>query len=572
MSLYKSNNRWYLFYLSALIIFILVYSVALNIPFHSDDYHYFLQGLSIENRINHYLNWSGRLITDFTSSYLLNLFSYPVYTAINSLVLLALLITVSLLPKTLINKNINSTSTTLILWIIFATYWIANPNLGQTTFWIVGSANYIWPLMWSGFYLIFIFYLLEIKKDHNIYTVLLLSILGILSGLSNESTGVSITFLSFILIFLYPNYKKITINGFISTLIGFLVLYLSPGNYSRLAHPAFRSWNEKDLFTKISDHLLIRMPNAISKYWFAWLVIAILIFIVYKNKKNIKEFLSNKKIFTPILFISLSVFSILVYIHSPAMPRRGLNTGLYFLLISISLFCGIILSSKKIKQITIKLLASVCILFFIPSYYLFYTATASTKIQHQIREEIIFSAQSDGQQSVEIPDWYFTKLFKSSDTFDKYRSGAMRKYYGIKEIKWVPAYFNYAILKKNTPIELNKNLIDDLSLKAIYVYDEIGSKNSSLMLEFNKNLTNYIKEGDNVLYAHLYQKGVDKFINSDLPINRYTKVGDAYYYRILLKGAKIEKLSKLNFGFYNSKTKKNSASFTIDLGTILLNK
>ena len=82
------NTNLLLFIISSIVIYFLIYIPALNIPFHSDDYSYFLQGTSWEVRLKHYMVWSGRLITDFTSSYLLNLFTKPVYTAIISFVLL----------------------------------------------------------------------------------------------------------------------------------------------------------------------------------------------------------------------------------------------------------------------------------------------------------------------------------------------------------------------------------------------------------------------------------------------------------------------------------------------------
>src|SRR5699024_726742 len=147
MTAKESFKYWWPLGLAVFTVFMLVYLCALLIPFHSDDYSYFQQGLSVQTRIEHYFNWSGRLMTGFTSSYLLNLFSRPFYIAINSVVLLLVFMSISLLTHIIVQKPSNHASVVMTFGMVFMAYWVGNPSLGQTSFWIVGSANYLWPLM-----------------------------------------------------------------------------------------------------------------------------------------------------------------------------------------------------------------------------------------------------------------------------------------------------------------------------------------------------------------------------------------------------------------------------------------
>ncbi len=81
------NKKYLSFYLfSCVVIYTLIYIPAFYTPFHSDDYLFLLQGVDLNIRLNHYLHWCGRFITDYTSSLLLSLFSKWAYMAINSFV------------------------------------------------------------------------------------------------------------------------------------------------------------------------------------------------------------------------------------------------------------------------------------------------------------------------------------------------------------------------------------------------------------------------------------------------------------------------------------------------------
>lgn len=557
--------------ISAMAIYILIYSVALNIPFHSDDYGYFSQGLSLENRINHYLSWSGRLITDFTSSYLLNLFSFTVYSAINSLVFVVFLVVVSLLPRVVFkDKNYNNKSA-LTLWLLFITYWLSNPNLGQTSFWLVGSANYLWPLMWASFYIYNIFYLLSNNVEKNIKSVLLIWFLGIFAGLSNEAMGVSIVFFSFLLLVIYIKNRFYATHGFLASLFGFLVLYLSPGNYKRLEHPAFQQWSEKNLFEKVSEHIFFRFPEAISNYGFAffvlWLIAAIFC-LTLLTKEKVDDCYKRKLLF-PTLFFGLSILSVLVFVKSPAMPLRSLNTGLYFIIVGLSFLIYFeVKKLPKIGSILISIVIGFCLLFFIPSYIWFYIAIDNTSKQSQVRENIILESKLSGNSVVEIPDWYFTRLLKPQDKFDTYRSDAMPNYYGVKEIIWTPVSFDYSVLLNDKSIKVNQKLFDELELSSIYSYKEFGAAGNKLIFEFTDSLLNYIEDGDDILYMHLYKKNEAGFVNADIEIKVFDKIGRKYYYIVDLNGLEIDDVSQVNFGFYNSQNKENSASFGFDFGKI----
>ena len=131
------------FCVNAAVIYALIYFVAYQVPIHSDDYSYYQLGLSLKSHIEHYLGWSGRFITDYISSLLLNLLTRPVYMAVNSFVLLTVMVLVSVLPSFVRNRGeIIHRGSSVILWLVFVLYWVANPDLGQTSFWVVGSANY----------------------------------------------------------------------------------------------------------------------------------------------------------------------------------------------------------------------------------------------------------------------------------------------------------------------------------------------------------------------------------------------------------------------------------------------
>ena len=173
---------------------------------HSDDYTYLIKGLSLQSHIDHYLTWSGRVITDYTASDLTQCIQQTCihgdqfsgvcvcnhydnrYTKRNKW-------------EKLINKH-----SSMLLWIIFMLYWVANPNLGQTSFWLVGSANYLWPLMWASLYISYLLYLLvNDQKPSIVQGILFYSSSVFLPDWTNEALGITVVVFT---LFLIPLFRK----------------------------------------------------------------------------------------------------------------------------------------------------------------------------------------------------------------------------------------------------------------------------------------------------------------------------------------------------------------------------
>ncbi|UZK03159.1 DUF6056 family protein [Venatoribacter cucullus] len=557
MSTFFKKNKYYL--LSALLIYLLILIPSLYTPFQSDDYSYFLQGVDLKKRWAHYMGWSGRLITDFTSSSLLTLFPRWLYQSINAFIFLLLIVFISLIPLVLDTEDKKSKTSTFILWVIFFAYWIANPNLGQTSFWLVGSANYLWTIMWASAYILCLFSIIR-KENIAVKDYIFIAILGFLAGCSNENTGVSVVLLSVVVFFIEKN-KKISLVGLITSLLGTIVLIVAPGNAVRQKH--FVNWYDQSTFQQLYTHIYERMPNAITQYLHIYLLLIVALLLLFA----LAEKVNKKNLFYALLFFILSLFSNVVLAKSPYIGGRNLNTGLFFLLPALAIVLyELITQNKKVVYWASGIIAFYCILFFIPSYVLFSNMMRHAYHQQELREDLIYSAKLAVEKSVEIPDWYFTKLLKNSDKFSTYRSGSMPRYYGVDSIKWIPINFNYAALKNGNYKDLNQSFVSDLILEGVYEYkDRFFSNKNYFIFEFNEPLKTYIKEDDTTLYIHLYQKGISGFINVDVPLSSEVKLGNKYYYKTRDIKANLDSLESINIGFYNSKTRKISFSTTIPL-------
>ncbi|EMH0746799.1 TPA: hypothetical protein OL861_001473 [Proteus mirabilis] len=532
-----------------IVAFLIVLIPSLWVPMQSDDYSYYLMGLSPSAHLEHYLGWSGRVVTNIISTTLLSTMPHFVYETVNSIAFALLTLFITVVPIT--NKNSNKATFFVRSAFIFVLYWIANPNLGQTSFWIVGSANYMWTNMFIAGY--FAYLIRSVNKNR--FCSISLALLSFLAGCSNENTATVVVLVTIFIVFYEKTSSKIKVISISGSLVGALLLILAPGNRVRASH--FEYWNSLSFIQKVQIHFFDRFPQAVSEYWQVYLVIISAVLVA-----SFSGTLRKNTIVYMTMFFVASILANAAFIGSPVLPPRSMNGALCFLLISLSF--ALVDATNSREKFGYGLLSAVgmlCAFYFLPSYYLFNKAMHATYEQAKIREKIVLTAKSHGQSDVKIPEFYFPQLAKYYDRFDTYHSKALARYYGVKSTEMFRIGFDYSQINKAKYISVNKSFFVGYSLEKIYFYSEnLGMKNMAL-LEFSGPINQKASAGDRV-FMHIYRKGHSGFINAD--VEAYPTVIDGRYFTWRDIGkAKLEDIEKINIGIYNTNTKLRKFEYTI---------
>ncbi len=528
-------NSRNIFIINSIIIYILILFPSLHTPMQSDDYSYFLKGVTFENTYNHYMLWSGRLITDFTSSLLLKHLPYVAYEIINSLALLLLCIFISIIPARI--SSLDKKYSSITLWVVFSLYWIANPSLGQTSFWIVGSANYLWTILWASAYILYVLHINYDKKNTSYLSCFLIAFLGFFAGCSNENTSISIVLFSAFVVFYEKKHKLINTTGLLFVTIGAAIMLLAPGNYER--KKLFTEWYDKPTLEQLKIHLFDRGPDILASYIHVYVVLIAFIFIIVIFNKKI-----NKKSWVYLfLFISLSFFSNIILAKAPYAAGRNLNTGLFFLLPSISILSYEIFS-EKINKFTITPLLYIAS-FFSLSYLLFTNMMTQAKTQFEIQMEILDKQKTNGLKTIQLPDWFFTKTMKELDRFDAFRSDATRYYYNVDSIHWIPVSFNYAIIKTAKKIDINKEIKNNVFIYSIYGYKTASFKNR-VTIETSNSLSNLFHNNHENTILRINKENGD-YIEFNIKDITQDLIDDRYYIDLEAKEISLNEIKSLSF-------------------------
>lgn len=299
------------------LIFIFIFMFILNslTPFILDDYYFMFKYNSKERIHNlfdiftflgmYYLKWSGRVVANFFSILFANMPKF-IFNIVNSIIYTA---NIYLIFKIFDLKNQKKYYYLLFIHIIL---FIIFPVFGQCFVWLSGSCNYSLTLF---FELLFLYRIINVNsiKERYIFQILL----GLLAGMGNENSSLAITAISFLLIFIDKKNLKFHLMSFFSALVGYSILIIAPGNYTRIS-----STGGINII-----HTLVLMLKVIFP-----LIIGFSLILMTILKKNKKVF---KVSILLIICFAISYFSMAA---SPEMPFRSFNLSFISLFIVFLIF------------------------------------------------------------------------------------------------------------------------------------------------------------------------------------------------------------------------------------------
>ena len=295
-------------------IFISMLALNYLYPYISDDYTYMYKYDNFERIKNisdiffsmkdHYFLWGGGVLAHSLASVFL-LLPKNIFNICNSIMYTIFIYLIYLIGRRNNKDNYN------YLFIIHLLIWFINISFGEVTLWLTGSCYYLWTSV-----IILLFLYLFHKENKN---VIIFSILGILAGMCNENFSLSIIFVCILFVIFNKNYRnKNNYIGIIFLIIGYLFLFLAPGNFIRA------SAGVNNIIT-ITQKILYLIKV------FSLLIIFILLlsYVLYKKNKLKKDYL---------IYILGSIMCILFLVVAPTFSLRAtIGTLIYNLIIIIDI-------------------------------------------------------------------------------------------------------------------------------------------------------------------------------------------------------------------------------------------
>lgn len=326
-------------------------------PYFANDYRYLLISGTQElvtslsdifvSQYHHYFEWGGRTVAHVIAQFLL--FMGKPVSAVSQAVCYVLLILFVYYNAYGIQPTLKLRFKPLVLITILL--FLQLRAFGEVVFNIVSSANYLYTLV---LVLIFLLpYRISMSRTVELNPVLLsilVFVLGILAGWSNESTAAAVaTGLGLYLMFNLKRHKLRLWQccGYLGFLIGFALLIFAPGNHAR-----FNSMEEKgfDYFSHMFSAAEI-FGESLLVCGLLVVLVAFLAFKIRKYKLHKKEKLT---LYGSMWFIATGFFSLVLMIFSPNFPIRSTTTFVVFTIIGI-LGLALIVYTHEQKLLPLKL-------------------------------------------------------------------------------------------------------------------------------------------------------------------------------------------------------------------------
>lgn len=361
----------------------------------------------------------------------------------------------------------------------FAAIWFGIPVLGECVFWRSGAGSYLIPMLLALFYIMpYTFWFYNQRNTNNIIFDILMFVLGVFVGSSQEQIFVSIFIFSFLWI-LYVKKNKLSNNvprylyiGIAGLILGGLILILAPGNFARFSTAEHRSL----LFKAAALIGYFAIYYFIVPIQQLWIWIALILFLIFaakiiENKEqkadtdlishNDKVFLNNKS-FKFWILIALSSVVPMFFLAASVSAR----TCFFFIIFLTIALISILKSHEKGIKIFSKSKLGTVILIIILNVVLIdvYIGVANNyllSMEVKNREEIILAAKKE-KTDIEVPplniqNFHTTYIYDVKIDPNHAVNKAISQYYKINSIKINHALQKYEVEESTDVVDSIKN-------------------------------------------------------------------------------------------------------------------
>lgn len=434
MQLTREHSRC----LSVAASFALLYAVMLFFCFHSpyaaDDFCQQPVGLfdfkeTWRAQWWQYLHFNSRLIAHLFDSFVL-LRSEWVHIVCTPLAFIALVFSMEVLIWG------KSWKQALRWWhplLLFSLVWIFTPAFGQSFLWRTGAANYGYTTVAALLFLIPFRFVLDApgwKPGRLLFVLLALD--ALCAGWSNENLGIVSAIGAGLALALVKKKHGVLPRWafflFCVCLAGWIVLILSPGNYARLALPAFDAYRDLTPYAKIQNYLTFRVRYEREIFYpLSGIVLVALLWNWHAKRWNVPFVCA-------LGYFLLAQLSLGALLFSPVFAARSVSAASVF----SSCACAAILLTqlhvRLIKYGVILVIVAYCAMSVGKNMALFlHQSAVAAQRRHAVQtsQTPVFERYYPSNSK-----YFYPNSLEDADT--DWVNSCMRRAYNVREITLVP--------------------------------------------------------------------------------------------------------------------------------------
>ena len=270
---------------------------------------------------SHYFTWGGRIFAHFFVQFFVWI-GKPYFNVANAIIFAALVLLIIRLADTRFKL-----SRAALVWIFFCLL-ILSASSFSATIWLTGSCNYMWM---SFFQLLFVLPYVQAlrlnRADNSALKILLMILLGLCAGWSNEAGALATVCLTIFLVAMCKArgiFLPWTKAGLAAVIVSCACMILAPGNFARLA---FQYPN----FAYTVEFFLTNLTNEFTRVFLTDLTALIPLFFYFLQRN------SGRLNTSEILMLAFAAAGFLVplaMLFSPEFSPNASTASLVFILVA----------------------------------------------------------------------------------------------------------------------------------------------------------------------------------------------------------------------------------------------